>query len=1082
MKKYFFLIVWIVCGTSLLAQKPTGWKQDDSYILPYNKYFSSENLYYWQRTKPYPDYWQQDVHYRILANLKPDQHAIEGKLTLFYRNNAPVNLKELYFHLYQNAFTRNSYYDKKNRQKGIVYDYGLKGNVGEATVISSVRNNNKNVKYTTDNTLMRVQLLDSVKSGEMTQIDIEFTTYFSESNSPDKRMKMLDEKVMREDGSIYKVKHYDGTHWYPRVAVYDKKFSWCLDQHLGNEFYGDFGSYDVHITTPAYYILEATGVLQNAADAMPESLKRQIDLSLFADKKLNEPAKELFPPDNNLTKLWVFHATNVHDFAFTADPTYRREEVKLGDITCISMARERKAAVWQDAAEYAAKFVNYYNDSIGKYIYPKMVVADADDGMEYPMLTLDGGESPEYYSLLAHEIGHNWFYGMVGNNETYRAFLDEGFTQFYEIEAMESIVGKYDPAFLKENKRQPKLPIRYTEAYGLYIEDALNGDDGVLNTHSDDFGSKGNSPKYEQVYTKTATMLYHLKFVLGDQEFENAMRYYFDKWKIKHPYPEDFKNAISEYVRQDLNWFFDQWLDSDRKIDYKVVSVRPQADKFTHITFEKKGNMDMPFDFMVITKDNKYVRYYAPNSEFVKSVDSSTHILKKWYRIGDLNRQYTVRVPYGVKDVIIDPDKHLADINRLNNHRKFPLKVKPQWINRKTTYGNWEHYLVNVRPSIWWNGFSGALPGFRLEGAYMNKFHHLNLGFWYGTGLGALPSPITQLQVYKNDFQRYNYSFQYDTYLPTISKNTTLDIVSNYRDGFHKHGGKLNIQLSKSASESVTYTRVYAGYTLLYRTEGANNDYQVLPYYWTSNKTNSFLELGIERNFQYKKGVGNLRADIRTVTPGGQSNYAFVSTETKQHLTLGKTDIHFRAFGRYGTGNTPWESSLYLANASPEEMLNNAFFRARGFFPTDWILTPSGATGHVQYSGGLNLRGFSGCTPQDSDGEPDWIGSSGAAINLEWDFNRLIAHPQEDFQFRTYLFYDGGILGKNVVASNRIFDPIEWQKWSQDAGIGTAFIIGKKTLTHPITVRGDFPFYVNQPGGGEEKLAFRWLLGVNALF
>ena len=136
------------------------------------------------------------------------------------------------------------------------------------------------------------------------------------------------------------------------------------------------------------------------------------------------------PYDSTVRKVWRYHAENVHDFAFTADPTYRIGEAEWNGIKCIAMAEEPHASKWQNAAEYCAKTIEAHSTWFGMYAYPKMVVADARDGMEYPMLTLDGGSDPGYRGLFVHEIGHNWFYGMVGTNETYRAMLDEGFTQF----------------------------------------------------------------------------------------------------------------------------------------------------------------------------------------------------------------------------------------------------------------------------------------------------------------------------------------------------------------------------------------------------------------------------------------------------------------------------------------------------------------------------------------------------------------------------------------------------------------------------------------------------------------------------
>ena len=159
---------------------------------------------------------------------------------------------------------------------------------------------------------------------------------------------------------------------------------------------------------------------------------------------------------------------------------------------------------------------------------------------------------------------------MVGNNETYRAALDEGFTQFLTNWSMTSLFGENKPT--KKNPH-PMSRMDQTVYYG-YMRDAVNHDDMPLNTHSDDFNSALNhGGGYGNVYYKTATMLYNLQYVLGDELFLKAMQHYFDQWKICHPYFEDFRSSIINYTHVDLNWFFDQWLETTKTTDYSIDEV-----------------------------------------------------------------------------------------------------------------------------------------------------------------------------------------------------------------------------------------------------------------------------------------------------------------------------------------------------------------------------------------------------------------------------------------------------------------------------------------------------------------------------
>jgi aminopeptidase N len=237
-----------------------------------------------------------------------------------------------------------------------------------------------------------------------------------------------------------------------------------------------------------------------------------------------------------------------------------------GEVRCIALVQEPHASGWLDAASFNAKIIEMYSKYFGTYAYPKMIVADAREGMEYPMITLDNGRSPGYYGLFSHEIAHNWFFGMVGTNETYRASLDEGFTQFLTHWCMSRLTQE-NPSVNTKNKFIKKyykpMPLMDQNIYYGYIRDAINDNDPALNTHSDDFnGALNHGGGYGNVYYKTATMLYNLQYVLGEELFLKAMQHYFNQWKMAHPYFEDFRASIIQYTKTDLNWFFDQGLET----------------------------------------------------------------------------------------------------------------------------------------------------------------------------------------------------------------------------------------------------------------------------------------------------------------------------------------------------------------------------------------------------------------------------------------------------------------------------------------------------------------------------------------
>lgn len=166
--------------------------------------------------------------------------------------------------------------------------------------------------FVIQNTLLKINLPQPLKSGESIDFYIDFTTYF-DRGSVSRRMKVYDH---------HGYKHFNGVHWYPMICVYDRKFTWETDQHVEKEFYGDYGAFDVELDLPNHYIVEATGLLQNKAEAMPTALRKQIDISNFKETPIGSQPSVIIPATGK-RKRWQFHANNVHDFAWTADPTYR---------------------------------------------------------------------------------------------------------------------------------------------------------------------------------------------------------------------------------------------------------------------------------------------------------------------------------------------------------------------------------------------------------------------------------------------------------------------------------------------------------------------------------------------------------------------------------------------------------------------------------------------------------------------------------------------------------------------------------------------------------------------------------------
>ncbi len=542
---------------------------------PPNTFRNADNPFYWKNKLPHPGYWQQDVHYEIKADVDELTDIITGSQKLTYWNNSPDTLYEVFFHLYENAYQPGSYLDNLQKNNQVKVEYGHYEKQGFGTTIQSFRHEGEDMEIELDNTVFRVKLNKPLLPNASTFFEVEFKTYFQ-----------LDGNVRRRNKAFtsYGAKQFNGVHWYPIICVYDAKFGWTTDQHLGREFYANFGTFDVELTFANNYIVEATGNLLNREEVLPDTLREKLDIKLFREKPLYSAPGEIIPYIPGERKKWHFYAENVHNFAFTANPHYRIGETEWNGIQCIALVQEPHASRWQTVAEFTAQCVELFSNDFGMYGYHKMVVADARDGMEYPMLTLCGGLEPSNHGLIAHEVGHNWFYGIIGTNETYRAWMDEGLTQFLTAWALEALEGKYDrriaiPKNRYKRKFREPVDARTTTSYWGYLSDAVTGEDAFLNTHSDGFhGALRQGGGYRHVYSKTSVMLYNLQYVLGDSLFTQAMLHFYDRWKFAHPYPEDFRNAFIQFTKVDLNWFFDQWLETMKNVDYRIGRVRRVKD------------------------------------------------------------------------------------------------------------------------------------------------------------------------------------------------------------------------------------------------------------------------------------------------------------------------------------------------------------------------------------------------------------------------------------------------------------------------------------------------------------------------
>ncbi|MBL31910.1 MAG: aminopeptidase [Flavobacteriales bacterium] len=1115
-------------------------------LLPPNTYTNTDNPNYWKNKMPHPGYWQQDVHYSIKAELFDSTNVIEGTQTLTYTNNSPDDLDHVFFHLYANAFQPDSYLDKFKKANKELTRYRKDEKQKKGINIISLEINNETPRIEVDNTIMKVFLNTPIKSGETVVFDIIFESSFGgneESGNVRRRMKMY-----QEFGS----KHYNGVHWYPRISVYDRKFGWTTDQHLGKEFYGDFGCFDVELTMPENYILEATGYMINRDEVLPKELMKKLDITNFKSKKYNSPPSTIIRYNPNKKKTWKFHAENVHDFAFTADPSYRIGVAEWNGIKAYSLAQEQHASKWQNAADYAAEIIEVFSKDIGMYTYHKIIVADARSGMEYPMITLDSGRDPGYRGLLVHEIAHMWFFGQVGTNETYRAALDEGFTQFLSGWGEEAIEGKYmtrEPKYItdslldnkidarkkelstknysiknsdnasSEKNTQPRVGVldrlrwlkqnqsplnkyydqhtnqrntREGNAYYKYILDATENNTPALNSHSHDtyaFGEDlAHRGGYTHVYWKTATMLYNLQYVLGDELFLAAMQNYFDTWKMAHPYLNDFRNSFIRFTKVDLNWFFDQWLETNKDLDYAIGKVKKLENDTFEISVLRKGEMEMPIDLTIDSEFGLRKHYHIPNKWFVKEDKNRDYLLPRWTGYGELNREYKFKahVPSGIKNIMIDLSERLADSYAINNNQKGNIDFSIDYGVKK--WPNLRKYEVQARPDFWYNSYDGLKIGTNLQGNYLKKHHVFRGNLWVNSGV------LRNNSINDNENDKLSYRLNYSTSTYKYVKNSRVRFALSALDGLNYLSVGFNL---KDVSRMNTLDISFNSFE---RKETSDiTGYLLNQEYWGGagmKNTNILINTGHHyRYIQGNKfsGSGDIQLSLKSSSIMSDYNFSQISLSAINKNRVGKIKINTRFFAQRGFNHTgseysfPFESMLYAAGGNPEEMMSNKYTRSAGFIPYDWASYSTNMTNTLHYGGGLNLRGYVGYKMGESasdlineneDFNFLYRGTSGIAFNTEIDFTNHIPYMNY-FGLNSYIFMDMGVINQNN-------HDLSFSSLHMDAGIGFALELSKLWNSvidaEPLVLRFDLPFFLNKPPADQNYIDFRFVFGINRAF
>ncbi|TDI50523.1 MAG: M1 family peptidase [Acidobacteria bacterium] len=509
----------------------------------------------------------RNANYTMSVQLDPETKILTATQRLEWRNIQSVATDELWFHLYWNGW-RNSESTwmiedrlrrRSDRETGetkegdwswitidAVHLVDTAGN--QIDLAPTQRSETPDDDNTEDRTVWVVTLPEPVNPGETVTVDLIWRA-----------------KIPRTFARTgFRGDFFFLAHWFPKLGVFEGEAGWnCHQYHASTEYFSDYGVYDVTITTPSSYVIGATG--------------REIETVDHGDG----------------TTSHRFRQADVHGFAWTASPDYVevRDRFEHPDLPAVDIRllmqpeHEHQTQRHLDATKAA---LEHYGLWYGAYPYGHVTVIDpawgsGAGGMEYPTLFtcgtgIDrpfGAGSPE--GVTVHEAGHQFWYGIVGNNEFEYAWLDEGLNTYSTIRTMQETYGN---SFIVRRYLAP------SDARGIFALafPEIRNDPwmGRLNRYRDDARSDvQNTPTFRYhpktggslSYSKTALWLRTLENYLGWETFQPIMAAFFERYAFKHPTPEDFVAVANEVSGRDLNWFFDQVIYDSVAFDYAIDSV-----------------------------------------------------------------------------------------------------------------------------------------------------------------------------------------------------------------------------------------------------------------------------------------------------------------------------------------------------------------------------------------------------------------------------------------------------------------------------------------------------------------------------
>ncbi|NPA69005.1 MAG: M1 family metallopeptidase [Chlorobi bacterium] len=561
--------------------------------------------------KPGKNYFVNKTDYTIDAEFNPETKILSGNETINYTNNGTDTLKVMYFNLYQDLYKKGNARD---------WDIGT-SDLTDGVKINKITFNGKKIdteskQVSNRQSILKIKLPENILPHSQAEIKISWEV-------------KIPEKITIRQGT-YEKDNFFIAFWYPKVAVYDDIVGWNTHGHTGSqEFYNDFGNFDVSITLPGDYQVWATGVLQNMNELYNEKYVKLFEKSKQTDEVIHiitekdrKKGKILKKSDKH---TWKFKSEQTPDFAFGVSRTYLWDAASIisgNRRVSVNAVYKPESENFKHVAEILRRTLKFFTEEIPgiPYPYPQITDFNGGGGMEFPGMT-NCGETKNLtstYYLTAHEVGHSYYPFYTGLNEQKYAWMDEGLITFFPQYVIEKYAGDSTFTVFKRN-------------IAVYNKLAGNYNDVPLMISSNNVGR--NAYRFH-AYNRPSVAFYLLYDYLGKEKFAKVLQLFTGRWHGKHPVPFDLFFAFNEVAGEDLAWFWKPWFFDLGYADLSISGIDTSLkDKFivtvknktgfpvpVYLTAEYKNGETKHFDHKmnVWKHGNKTFRITIPSEELKK--------------------------------------------------------------------------------------------------------------------------------------------------------------------------------------------------------------------------------------------------------------------------------------------------------------------------------------------------------------------------------------------------------------------------------------------------------------------------------